>query len=121
MTELRLDIVHCHHCGKRHVDDGEYAKKNHSMHRCEHCRRFFFTASNVGVAHKPLALNSEDHPGGIAIWPAASPVFDTRKTRNRGSEHGFHVHAYGDKGIKTIDGTWDDVTIDGKMVAPEEQ
>lgn len=50
-TALNLHRVTCTHCGKRHVDLGEWAKKNHSRHLCEHCHRFFFTKpANVGVA-----------------------------------------------------------------------
>jgi len=47
---LRFAIIHCHHCGKQHVDQGAYAARNHSRHLCEHCGRFFYTKpGNIGV------------------------------------------------------------------------
>ena len=30
-------ILNCPSCGGRHVDDGEFAKKEHHTHACQHC------------------------------------------------------------------------------------
>ncbi len=30
-------ILHCPECGKRHIDEGEFATKVHTSHSCQHC------------------------------------------------------------------------------------
>lgn len=37
MTQPIPMILHCPECGKRHVDEGEFATKPHHTHACQHC------------------------------------------------------------------------------------
>jgi hypothetical protein len=34
-------IINCPHCGKRHVDSGEWGMRLHHTHLCEHCGKTF--------------------------------------------------------------------------------
>jgi len=55
-------------------------------------------------AASKLLLNTEDYTGGIAIWGALPPVFDTKKNP---LDRGVHVHARdGETRKKVIDATY---------------
>jgi hypothetical protein len=59
---------------------------------------------------KIVELNPDDYPGGIALWGAVAPVYDTTGLP---SESGIHVHARADAmdNEKRIDDTFDAVRI----------
>jgi hypothetical protein len=57
-------------------------------------------------------LDSEKFPGGIALWGAVAPVFDTT---DEAPEYGIHVHARREiNGAKDIDQTFDAVAMSNK-------
>jgi Zn-finger nucleic acid-binding protein len=56
-----------------------------------------------------LHLDPSEYPGGIAVWAALRPVFDTS---GRPQDAGIHVHARQEVGIsKQIDGTYPAVAV----------
>jgi hypothetical protein len=59
---------------------------------------------------KIVELNPDDYPGGIALWGAVAPVYDTTGLP---TEPGIHVHARSDAmdNEKRIDDTFDAVRI----------
>jgi transposase-like protein len=62
--------------------------------------------------HETLTLDPSLYEGGVAIWGAVPPLYDT--TRNP-TEHGVHVHArHSDTDSKVIDGTFRSV----RLIAP---
>ena len=48
-------LLTCPSCGKRHVDEGEYATKEHHTHACQHCGTVWRPAivATVGVQFLP--------------------------------------------------------------------
>lgn len=48
-------ILHCPECGKRHIDEGEFATKPHHTHACQHCGFVWRPAiiDTVGVQFLP--------------------------------------------------------------------
>lgn len=44
-------VIHCPDCGKKHVDEGEWATKEHKTHLCSRCKALFRPANvpTVGV------------------------------------------------------------------------
>jgi predicted RNA-binding Zn-ribbon protein involved in translation (DUF1610 family) len=48
-------ILTCPSCGKRHIDEGEYATKVHHTHACQHCGMCWRPAvqPTVGVQFLP--------------------------------------------------------------------
>lgn len=38
---LPRERIHCHHCGARHVDVGEFAVRPHHTHKCGECGKLF--------------------------------------------------------------------------------
>lgn len=72
---------------------------------------------------KPLSfceIWTDDFPGGVRVWEASHPIFDTTPNPTQGSV-GFHVHAYDSSedriaGRKAIDDTFETVIIDGKKL-----
>lgn len=59
-----------------------------------------------------IELNSVDYER-LAIWPMSPPLYDSRPPERRGPDFGLHVHGY-KNGVRTLHGTFDIVTIDGK-------
>lgn len=58
---------------------------------------------------KPIEIRPEEYPGGIALWGAVSPVYDTS---NIPPERGIHVHARKDVGgKKSIDETYSEALV----------
>lgn len=58
---------------------------------------------------KPLVINLEEYPGGIGLWGAVSPVYDTS---NIPPESGIHVHARKIvAGKKLIDRTYSEALV----------
>lgn len=59
-------ILPCPKCGKKHVDEGEWATKLHRTHLCAFCRLAFRPAhvSTVGVERLP----------SVPVPSAGSPV-----------------------------------------------
>jgi uncharacterized protein (DUF983 family) len=56
-----------------------------------------------------LELNPREYAGGVALWGAVAPVFDTT---NLPKEVGIHVHARkGEENHKEIDDTYDEVVV----------
>lgn len=54
-------ILTCPCCGKRHLDEGEYATKTHHTHACQHCGMCWRPAvvPTVGVQFLPGFKNEE--------------------------------------------------------------
>lgn len=41
----------CAYCGKRHIDEGKYAKMPHRWHPCQSCgKKFWIPKPSIGVA-----------------------------------------------------------------------
>jgi len=58
-----------------------------------------------------LKLNIRDFEGGVALWGAVAPIYDTTTLE---LERGVHVHArHRNKGKKFIDSTYRVVSLDG--------
>jgi hypothetical protein len=63
-----------------------------------------------------LSLNVDDYPGGIALWGAVPPVYDTTA---QGVDRGIHVHARrAADGKKDIDETYRAVSLSGGPLPP---
>jgi hypothetical protein len=61
--------------------------------------------------HETLHLRLSDYPGGVALWGAVAPVYDTTQ---RQLERGIHVHARTElKGKKEMDWTVRAVRLSG--------
>jgi transposase-like protein len=61
--------------------------------------------------HEALTLDPSLYRGGVAIWGAVPPVYDTTRGPK---EHGIHVHArQSERGPKVIDGTFRSVRLIG--------
>src|ERR1700733_7654298 len=81
------------------------------FHHADATAKYGIRAKRCRYAHVPqisqeetLTLNPSDYAGGVAIWGAVPPVFDT--TQNS-TERGVHVHArVADSQSKVIDGTY---------------
>lgn len=50
-------IIYCPDCGKKHIDEGEWATKEHKTHLCRRCKASFRPANvpTVGVEQLPEA------------------------------------------------------------------
>ncbi len=73
------------------------------------------------LAHQPaeiLELDPHDFPGGIALWGAVAPVYDTT---GMPPESGIHVHARRQENHKEIDGTYDAVRVKVRLDLQEER
>jgi uncharacterized Zn finger protein len=48
-------LLWCPECGKRHLDEGEFATKRHHTHACQHCGHVWRPAveATVGVQFLP--------------------------------------------------------------------
>jgi hypothetical protein len=86
-----------------------------SVHRAGATGRFgarlaICEGAYLHAAQRPaLEIDPANYPGGIAIWGAVPPVFDTT---NMPAESGIHVHARGSlDDSKEIDDTFDAVVI----------
>lgn len=47
-TESLPMLLWCPECGKRHIDEGEFATKLHATHACQHC----------GMVWRPAIVNT---------------------------------------------------------------
>lgn len=66
--------------------------------------------SQISESEK-LAIRLPDYPGGVAVWGAVAPVYDTT---DQSLDRGIHVHARREPhGIKEIDATFRSVTLQG--------
>lgn len=74
--------------------------------KLERCEGAYLRPSDKNLAE----LSPEEYTGGIAIWGAVRPVYDTSGLPD---EEGVHVHARRSQndGLKEIDGTFDAVAI----------
>jgi len=54
-------LLHCPECGTRHIDEGEFATKNHHTHACQECGFVWRPAivSTVGVRFLPGFKNGD--------------------------------------------------------------
>ena len=80
----------------------------------EYCRRIRMCL-NADIPpttpDKVLKLDVSSYEGGVAIWGAVSPVYDTT---NQTVDHGIHVHARRSaKSKKEIDATYHTVSVSG--------
>ena len=79
-------------------------------HKADATAKYGRRASTCRVAHVPLvteretlSLRLQEYPGGVALWGAVAPVYDTT---NRRLDCGIHVHARVEVGgKKETDGT----------------
>jgi transposase-like protein len=77
--------------------------------RAKHCRYAHIPQIS---ADQTLTLDPSNYAGGVAVWGAVPPIFDTTQ---KPTEHGVHVHArHSDSESKVIDGTYRSV----KVIAP---
>lgn len=55
-------LLWCPECGKRHIDEGEFATKRHHTHACQHCGMVWRPAvvCTVGVVFLPGFKTNED-------------------------------------------------------------
>ena len=68
----------------------------------------------IVMAHDAFPLCINDYPGGLALWGAVSPVYDT--TLNP-IDRGIHIHARADSsGTKEIDRTVPSVRVLGEFL-----
>jgi hypothetical protein len=64
------------------------------------------------AAHRRFKLDPSEFAGGIALWGAVEPVYNTTK---RSAERGIHIHArLSTPGTKQIDDTYDAVEVSVK-------
>lgn len=64
-----------------------------------------------------ISVNVSKYPGGVAVWGAVAPIYDTTE---KPLEHGVHVHARCEQhGLKVIDGTFRRVTLVPDSLGPE--
>ena len=78
------------------------ARFGRRMPRCE-------GAYQTVVDFRRFRLNADDFPGGVALWGAVDPVYNTA---NEPAERGIHVHAREKAGgRKVIDQTFDAVEL----------
>src|SRR5437870_2815779 len=78
---------------------GKYGRR---LERCEGA----YKAANE---HDALELDPAAYPGGIAVWGAVLPVYDSTSLP---AEEGVHVHARREPdGHKEIDGTFHTVAL----------
>ena len=61
-----------------------------------------------------MILNMDEYQGGVALWGAVPPVYDTTRLP---LEHGIHVHARKEgAGLKDIDRTVRAVRLTGGSI-----
>lgn len=78
---------------------GKYGRR---LERCEGAYR-------AADRSQATELDPAAYPGGLALWGAVKPVYDTSRV---GVEEGVHVHAREEvNGDKVIDGTFSTVTL----------
>lgn len=55
-------LLTCPSCGERHIDEGDFADKEHHTHACQHCGMCWRPAvvATVGVQFLPGFKNEED-------------------------------------------------------------
>lgn len=90
-------------------------------HKADATAKYGVPATLCRASHIPpisaadtLALRIEEHAGGIALWGAVPPVYDTTKLP---MDRGIHVHARARPGAeKEIDGTFRAVRILGSRL-----
>ncbi len=78
-----------------------------------HCR----AAHIVPVsADETMLLNIDEYPGGVALWGAVAPIYDTTRLP---LERGIHVHARKTRnGAKNIDKTVRSIRLMGGGISP---
>lgn len=87
-----------------------------TLHRADATAKYGRRAPECRYAHVPLITDSEtttidvaEFPGGIGVWGAVPPIYDTT---TMGIDRGVHVHARrAEGGPKQIDGTFRRVRI----------
>lgn len=55
-------LLWCPHCGERHIDEGEFARKAHHTHACQGC----------GAVWRPAKINTH----GVRFLPGYKNVID---------------------------------------------
>lgn len=57
-------LLTCPSCGKRHIDEGDFATKEHHTHACQYCGMVWRPAivATVGVRFLPGFKNEGDPP-----------------------------------------------------------
>lgn len=91
-------------------------------HRADATAKYGRRAKKCRYAHVPpltpadiLALDISKYSGGIALWGAVAPVYDTTRLP---LDHGVHVHARPEvDGSKEIDATYRSVSLVGHNAA----
>ena len=94
------------------------------FHRADATAKYGVQAEHCRASHIPpisskdtLILNMDEYPGGIALWGAVPPIYDTTKLP---PDRGIHVHARMTKaGSKKIDRTYRAVKLLGETIQKE--
>ena len=134
--EFQMTFATCTHCGWPHLDKDWFSVHPHRRHLCAGCGKNFHdriigignpiigVLDALGVrkqrivpAEKTLDLKQSEYPGGIQIW-GSNPAF--LWTQPKPEREGIHVHAFqtDSQAEPTIDGTFQEVTIDGVRLDP---
>ena len=93
-------------------------------HRADATAKYGRRATSCRLAGVPtigerdtIWLRLEDHPGGIALWGAVAPVYDTTR---RALDRGIHVHTRArSDGEKKVDETVRAIRLLGNNLPPE--
>lgn len=91
------------------------------FHRADATAKYGVPADHCRASHIPpisgkdiLILNMDEYPGGVALWGAVPPIYDTTKLP---PDRGIHVHARMEKaGSKKIDRTYRAIKLSGKTI-----
>jgi hypothetical protein len=112
MNSITVDDCHVHRLPNPQKGKGKYWCVSHDasatarfggrMARCEGAYRTI-------ADYRRFCLDTADFPGGVALWGAVEPVYNTA---SEPAERGIHVHARGRAGgKKAIDRTFDAVEL----------
>ena len=78
-----------------------------------HCRAAHIAPVS---AAETMLLNIDEYPGGVALWGAVPPIYDTTRLP---LERGIHVHARKTRnGVKDVDRTVRAVRLTGGGISP---
>ena len=78
-----------------------------------HCRAAHIAPVS---AAETMLLNIDEYPGGVALWGAVPPIYDTTRLP---LERGIHVHARKTRnGVKDVDRTVRAVRLKGGGISP---
>lgn len=131
--------VVCPKCSFPHLDKDFFAVNPHKRHLCSGCGRHFVD-SQEGIGNplmalkalvgdsetvrkttkpgRPLAIEQKHYENGIELWGSNQAIIWTSP---KPEEEGIHVHCYGPSKIEPeIDETYDNLTIDGILIDPDQ-